>query len=628
VTEPTRWISLFLDFITQLRIDSKEIAAVDARGSPLILWDSQRMFLEEIAKGLANGVRTFYCLKSRQLGISTVSLAVDIFWLAVHSGTIGALVTDTPKNSAAFRTVIRRYVDSFPPGFLGKSFQITEDNRNYMMFSNGSRLDFLVAGTSGKSVWGEGIGYSFAHLTEIANYGNPASLDSFEEALAQNHPDRLFIYESTAKGMNHWYERWLDAGQDTVTKHRFFIGWWSNPLNSIPISDGRFPIYGEREPDENEAALIQAVADEHKFNITPEQYAWRRWKDSKGGADAGMLQQNQPWLAGDAFIQTGYSFFQAKLVQQDLMRIYGGADRSPILFQGFRYIIGTDFFSVRTERIDDSERLDEVELRIWHEPVKGAKYAVGCDPAYGRNEHKDRHAISVWRAYADRFVQCAEYAADHTDTRQCAWVLAHLAGAYRDCIVNLELTGPGRAVMEEFNHMRTRMRAEMYLKQVAERGWEDFLSNASWYLAHRPDSLGAGYMYNTEMNFRVKFEMMNQYRDNYVTQLLDISSAPLLEEMLIVTQEGTEIGASGKRKDDRVFAAALANKAWIDWYRLGMTGKGETIEAVTQNEMAEANSLSSVVERRVVNFFKRAEEMGEAENLSEKEKYMVERGLA
>jgi hypothetical protein len=628
MTDENRWLPLFLDFCSKLRIDSKEVANIDGQGAPLDLWGSQQMFLEEMCGGLDRGVRSFYCLKARQLGISTVSLAIDVFWLAVHSGTIGALVTDTPKNSSAFRTVMRRYIKSFPTGFLGKSFRVVGDNRDRMEFSNGSRLDFLVAGTGKTKVWGEGIGYSFAHLTELASYGNPAALDSFEEALAQSHPDRLFIYESTAKGMNHWYERWLDAGKDTATKHRFFIGWWSNPLNTLSKKDQRFEIYGKAPPDAPEQELIEGVREQHKIRISQEQLAWRRWKDSKEGADAGMLQQNQPWLADDAFVQSGHSFFQTRSLQQDLSRVYGVEGAEPILYRGYRYSMGNDFFTVKLELIDDPERIDDVELRVWHEPVKGAKYVIGADPAFGRSEWKDRHAISVWRCYADRLVLCAEYAAHHIDTRQCAWVLAHLAGAYRDCVVNLELTGPGRAVMEEFDHKRAQMRAEMYEKAMASREWDDFLSTASWYLSHRPDSIGAGYMYNTEMNFRVKFEILNQLRDNYVTQLLDISSAPLLEEMMTVVQDGNDICAAGRGKDDRVFAAALANKAWIDWVRKVMIQNGQTFLVVTAEENGEPVTMGSIVDRRVAEFFRNAEEHADDEILSPETEYLRERGLA
>ena len=169
------WLKVLTDFIKLLRIDSKEIAADDPRGSKLDLWQSQKIVLESICRGIDNGVRTFYILKARQLGVTTISLVFDVFWMAMYPGTIGALVADTPKNSSANRELIKRYIKSVPPGFFGKSFTLVKDNREFMLFSNGSRLDLLVAGTRAKKAWGEGVGYSFAHL--CAAKGTPVVLE-------------------------------------------------------------------------------------------------------------------------------------------------------------------------------------------------------------------------------------------------------------------------------------------------------------------------------------------------------------------------------------------------------------------------------------------------------------------
>jgi hypothetical protein len=627
MADKNQWLALFQEACRHARIDSKEVASLDDRGAEFALWDSQEMALLELATGIEDGVREFLFLKSRQLGISTLFLLlVDVFWMATHPGIVGALVVDTPKNANAFRAQITRMVKSFPKGYLGK-FKITRSHAGGIQYSNGSRLDILCAGTGKKSIsWGEGQGYVVAHISEVAAYGNPAGLESFEEALSAEHPDRLVVYESTAKGMNHWRDKWIDAGKDAVTKRRCFIGWWAKPQNQIPKHDERFKKFGAAKIDSEERERINLVKERHGVTITIEQVAWRRWKDSKEGADEGTLQQNQPWIEEDAWVLTGFSFFMTRVIQRDLERAYDPENEEQYNWLGYRYYIGNDFFAVQTEKIEDLDRRDEVELRVWHEPVDGASYVIGADPAYGRNEWKDRSAISVWRCYADRLVQCAEYASDAVDTRQTAWIMAHLAGAYKDCIVNLELTGPGRAVMVEFDGLRDRLRAEMFQKQVTERKWDDFLSNARWYLYTRPDSMGAGYMFNTDMNFKTKWQMLNQLRDNYHMSLLDIKSANLLEEMLIVTQEGNDIGAPGRLHDDRVFAMALANATWLTWVRPRMVAEGMTYDTVSKQESGETSPMTAMANRIVEQFFKRAEERAEAE--PDHPDWLIKRGLA
>ena len=607
-----RWLGALEKFISYMRIDSKEATAVDARGAELDMWNSQRMFLSNVAAGLAEGQRTFYALKARQLGVTTISLAVDIFWLAMFPGLQGALVVDNDTNRDKFRLVIRRYIQSFPTKFFGSSFGIVKgkDNKSFMHFTNGSNLDFLVAGKS-KDTWGESRAYNFAHLTEVAKYGKKEGLDSFREALAEHHPNRLYIYESTAYGYNFWRDMYIEAGRDRHTIRRMFLGWWAKELNSIPRKDKRFSMYGERELDDYERQMTEIVKERYGYEITQEQWAWYRWRSSDTSTADQTIKQNLPTTEDEAFQMSGYSFFQTRSLQKDLDRIWANGEfenEQPVLFQGYRYWLGENFFAMKCEQILDEERLGEVQLRVWEEPIKDAQYVIGVDPAYGRNDWGDRHCVSVWRCYADKLVQVAEYADNNVETRQCAWVTAHLAGAYRNCMVNIELGGPGRAVFTTFQDLRNQLRAEIYSKDIDDFAWNDAMETARYYLYHRPDSMTSGYAYHTQASHQITHEMLNKMRDAYSSNMLLIRSAPLVEEMLVVVQDGPHIGAPNRTKDDRVFAAALAHKAWDDWIKTPMIHNGYTYEMATKKEKGELSEGAVIIDRMVVDFFKRAEE--------------------
>src|SRR5262245_41379957 len=103
------WLHVVLDFVSHLPIDSKETGV----GS-LKLYRAQHRFLSEICEGLDRGIRHFLVLKARQLGISTISLALDLLWLSVHPGTQGTLVTDDDGNREKFRVLLERYITSLP----------------------------------------------------------------------------------------------------------------------------------------------------------------------------------------------------------------------------------------------------------------------------------------------------------------------------------------------------------------------------------------------------------------------------------------------------------------------------------------------------------------------------------
>lgn len=605
------WLPIFQAFIDQLRIQSKEVASEDDRGTKMDLWGSQRIFLERVAQGMDEGVRDFLCLKSRQLGITTISLAIDLFWLGTHPNMMGVIVADNEGNRSFFRQTIVNYHKSLPDEFVRGVFEIVKNNEKYILFSNGSRLDFLVAGTR-KKTWGEGRGYTLCHCTEVSKYGTAEGIASFKETLAEKHPDRLFLWESTALGYNHWKDMYEEGERDTFTKRSFFIGWWSKEINSISRRDQRFKMFGVEPPNKEERDLMKLVRDRHGVIISMEQLAWRRARDADTSLGKQDLDQNQPWIAEQAFVQSGHSFFQSRLVARNLDRVYD--QTNPITYIPYRFYLGTLLHDCRMDPIDVEEinqkGTDIIELRVWEQPVEGATYVLGCDPAYGRNDWKDRHGLSVWRCFADKMVQVAEYADNRVETYQAAWVLAYLAAVYKDVIINIELTGPGRAVFQELNSKRDEYRTESKMKISMERGWDNFCGSVRHYLYHRPDSIGAGYAYHTEMTYSIKSRVMNSFRDAFTTGELLIRSAPLLEEMQTVIQDGASIAAPGTMKDDRVFAAVLACMAWKDWVRSGMIQNGQTYEDVIRSEVEGPRTKADEMVRHIVhNFWKTQSEL-------------------
>lgn len=168
--------------------------------------------------------------------------------------------------------------------------------------------------------------------------------------------------------------------------------------------------------------------------------------------------------------------------------------------------------------------------------------------------------------------------------------MAHLAGAYQNVWINLEVTGPGFAVLQEMRHLK-RLLDDGYLRGTASQaGLNDVFSSVKWYLYHRPDQMGAGYVYGWKSNLENKMTIMNQLRDNYTLRMIDARSIPLLKQMERVTQRGSEISAEGTANDDRVIAAALACKGWIDWVRGGLISTGQTYEQVMNAEAQGRNA--------------------------------------
>jgi hypothetical protein len=293
----------------------------------------------------------------------------------------------------------------------------------------------------------------------------------------------------------------------------------------------------------------------------------------------------------------------------------GATAENEYAYEGFRYRLDGTFFDMKMEKLspaDDDFDIDNVELRIWEQPVDGAEYVIGMDPAWGLNEHSDLHAVQVWRCYADKLVQVAEYAANNVEVKHAAWILAHLAGAYVDCIVNVELTGgAGRVIMMEWETLRQQLQADINFASIRSRDWESAMQMARWYLYNRPDTMGKGFAANFESTWRTKQEIMYGMRGAYTTRELAIRSKGLLEEMRIVEQNGDQIAAPNNENDDRVIATALAIRAWTNWRRGPLLAKGLTFERVRAEEAGtstlHSRSLNGLVARFLLNKEQQAE---------------------
>ena len=151
----------FLRFLNYVTIDSKETGPTTLGKT---VYEAQRRALECIFAGLANDVHDFKILKSRQLGISTITEALDVFWLGMHEGCQGALIFDTSAHLEKARERIVNLINLLPAKL--KFPKIVSNNRYSLTLSNRSTVAFMAAGTRssrGGGSLGASIGLNFIH---------------------------------------------------------------------------------------------------------------------------------------------------------------------------------------------------------------------------------------------------------------------------------------------------------------------------------------------------------------------------------------------------------------------------------------------------------------------------------
>ncbi len=558
----------FYAFLSQCRINSKNLGFVSLGDN---LYYGQKLFITKILDGLEQDIHDFYCLKSRQLGITTIARALSTFYLGINRGLSGALVFDSNENKNLARAELTTMIADLPVNLKFPAVKKGGDNRDGLTLINNSKILFKSAGikkTKTSGTLGRSAGLAMAHLSELCSYDNEEGLISFKRSLSEFNPDRLYIYESTARGPNQWKTMWEEARADTDHCVCIFIGWWAHDQQKIDRGTKDWALYGVQPLTKEEQHQIDQVKKLYDFDVSLEQLAWYRKQmdpaarddgDMDAGFEASALQkQEDPWTEDEAFQITGSVFFAGEKLK-DQSDKWVSKKCTPYMFLG-----GSEFSDMKVYKAENTRN---TELKVWEAPKSEAVYVVGVDPAYGENELNDRSAIQVLRCFADGVDQVAEYAYPLISTKHLAHVLAGIMAWYgneplAEVHYILEINGPGGAVLQEMKSLKFQI--ENGYAPMEEQGIKNIFRNVKQYIYSRPDSMaGGGSAWHWKTQVSTKVLIMEELRGFVSNGQLRIRSHDLIEEMKTIARDGDSIEGEGSGKhDDRVMAMAMSTHYW------------------------------------------------------------------
>jgi hypothetical protein len=553
------------DLLSSVELDTKEEGRCH-----IDPWPSQKIVIDAVARGLQEGVHEFVILKCRQVAITTVSSVIELFWALANEGVQGAIIADRTDNLERLRRIFASLLETLPDEWRGPEHKLIQNNRSGMAFANRSVIDLMAAASNPDL--GASRALNMMHATECAQWKSLAGVESLKASLARQNPHRLYIWESIANGFNWFYNHCQQAKADRHMRF-IFIGFWANPTYSIPKNDPDYKIYWDGHLTEDEIERARYVKQNYGHTIKPEQIAWWR-RENEFRAEEYMLR-HYPWHERECFIASGSGFFPAKRTLEIGEHLAQGAP-----YKGYKYIFEETFLGSHIEPTSDR---DEAMLRVYEPPVPDGLYTIGVDPSGGGGGDANDHAIQVLRCYADKVVQVAEFRTNRPLTYQLAWVLAHMAGAYRDHLANLEVTGVGAAVLPEVRNLRQLAEQGILQGDPGTGSILDMIGAVRWFLYKRPDTLGgAGNVIAWKANQDNKHQVYSEVRDSLMLRRVEIRSPRLVQQLQAIIEDGGWIGAGPDTgvNDDLVSALVLAHHAWIEWRRPGLIARKLTWDAV------------------------------------------------
>lgn len=481
-----------------------KIVNKDTKTVPFVLTSEQETFV--------NGLEKFnIVLKSRQLGLSVVTVALSIRQCIVNPNSSCLLVSHDQKSCNAIFDKLKQQFNSVPQWLKPKE---QANNRQEIKLKNGSKITCTCAGN--KDI-GRGDTLHLVHLSEFAFWKLPdRQLNSITQALA---PEGKLIIESTANGLNYFHDLYFQAKNNENSYKSFFFNWINGSSlfkkdyeNSVEIYKARNgSILQKNELDEEELELV-------KIGATMEQLMWRRLKVSSTGIEA--FHQEYPSTDMEAFISTGSSVFDNKRITEVEQAI----------------ILNKDV-SIDLENIIDLPqelKVHKKSLKIWEIPQVNKRYYIGCDVSEGVGQD-----YSVIEVINEDNMQVCEFRNNSLKPYQVSEILYCIGKYYNDGLITVEKASGGHSVIE-------RLRYEFsYMNMTKYKSYDQF-NRLVWNVGF-------------QTNPKSKSLIINDFVEMFEKGEIKINSRVLLQEMKIFEiSENGRMAAAGTGHDDTVMAFALA----------------------------------------------------------------------
>ena len=360
-------------------------------------------------------------LKARQKGFSTFIAGIIFVSVIFTAGQKAAIVADIAEHASNLFEKYNYFYNNLPQELQIKKIK-SNAKELVVEYPSGQRssIRIMVQGdTAGRSGT-----YQYLHLSECAFWQDlNKTLTSLLQTVSNKNMNSMVFLETTANGVNDYKLRYdRDASGDTNYLAKFYPWFTTERYQMEGFFEYKKPIW---------------LTDyQETYNLSEAQTRWLydKWNEFNGDID--MLRQEFPSNAVEAFVTSGNSVFNTKLLLERKNEILKDLNN------------GTSFikkgsFSYQKEVSLDGQRIELKNLRfvedragsvkIYEEPNPTHPYICSNDPAMGG---EDYFAIQVFDNYTGK--QVAVYHKNKCDADDCAYQLYALGRYYNDAMITGE----------------------------------------------------------------------------------------------------------------------------------------------------------------------------------------------
>jgi len=370
-----------------------------------------------------------WILKGRQQGVSTLSEAMIYALTSQQDNRNSLIMGDQEDKSEYLFQMSKLYHEELRRGYPHLAPPLKKSNAKMLEFED--QRSQIIIETAKNINAARAYTYTYVHLSEVATFPDLTGVLTALMQSVPNYWDTMVIGETTANGMNEFYEEWKRAEEGKTDWIPVFIPWFWSEEYSLPLENSQlYPIAGMNfGADNNERKFLEEEQKiKAEFNLTAEQLNWRRWcivNNCKG--DINIFKQEYPSFPQEAFVMSGENFFDRDGMNKQ-------KEVKPVA-------IGEIFYDNMEYRFRDQQH---GRLEIFAYPTRGEEYLVVLDAAEGTPGRDEAAALVLDKALND----VVAVAAGPYTPEELTQIGVNLAHYYREALLIPENKGYGYMVCQ------------------------------------------------------------------------------------------------------------------------------------------------------------------------------------
>lgn len=362
-------------------------------------------------------------LKSRQLGITTVSCMLSLYYAITKPSSHCMLISYSLDSANTIFDKLKQIYDDLPQAIRLKDIA---NNRKVLKFENGSKITVT---TMGSKEIARGSSLAFVHISEVAFCKQELvskQVLAIEQAML---PDGKIILESTANGLNEFSNMWEKAEQSESLYYPFFFSW----IDDKVMFEQEYKTFTKKyEAIHGSRLSVEELEPEektyHELGASLEQLMWRRLKIANSSES--QFKQEYPATPIEAFITSGNNLFNAAKVQGEynsrkaIERLTDIPD-IPVLLKSY----------IRSY------------LTVWETPKSGEKYYIGVDASEGIGQ--DYSVIDIFNSDA---IEVAQFRSNKIQPYEIANICNELGLWYNRALLIVEKASGGHIILDRLRN--------------------------------------------------------------------------------------------------------------------------------------------------------------------------------